>query len=310
MVSGGFGMKQRIFVTGATGVIGRRSVEQMVNEGHSVTAVARSDAKADQLRKLGATPISIDLFDVAALTKAFAGHDAVVNLATNIPTGLSAVNPRAWRTNDRLRREASAAIAAAVAAAGVGRMVQESITFPYVANGSDWISEDHPRTYFSLNQSTVDAASATNSVVPGAAGVVLRFGMFMAPESPHMRMVLAVARRGFFAPMGSPDGYISFIHADDAAGAVVAALGVPSGTYNVAEAEPDTRALHRDTLAGVVGRKTLRQIPKLIVKAGGAATESFTRSHRISSELLQGVSSWRPSRRCVETWAEVSGAQK
>ena len=303
-------MKKRVFVTGATGVIGRRSVNQMVQEGHSITAVARSEAKAEHLRQLGAIPISVDLFDVYALTQAFAGHDAVVNLATNIPTGLSAANPRAWRTNDRLRRDASAAIAHAVRASGVGRMVQESITFPYVANGSEWITEDQPRTYFPLNRTTIDAEAAANSLVASAVGVVLRFGMFMAPESPHMGMVLAAARRGFFGPMGNPNDYISFIHADDAAAAVVAALGVPSGTYNVAEADPDTRALHRDTLAGVVGRKTLRQIPTLIVKAGGAYTESIARSHRISSESLQAVCSWRPVRRCVETWSEVSGAGK
>ena len=303
-------MRQRVFVTGATGVIGSRSVTQLVEEGHSVSAVARSDAKAEQLRKMGATPIAVNLFDVSALTLAFAGHDSVVNLATNIPSGLSSMNPRAWRTNDRLRREASAAIAAAVRASGAARMVQESITFPYVANGSAWIAEDHPRTYFALNRTTIDAEAAANSLVSKATAVVLRFAMFMAPESPHMEMAIAAARRGFFGLMGNPDDYISFIDADDAASAVVAALDVPSGTYNVAEISPDTRAQHRDALAGVVGRQALRQIPKLILKAGGAGAESIARSHRISSERLQGVCSWRPTRPSVETWSKVSRAPR
>jgi nucleoside-diphosphate-sugar epimerase len=299
-------MTQRVFVTGSTGVLGRRVVRQLIESGHSVTAVARTKEKGEQVRNAGATPIEVDLFDRLALATAMEGHDTVANLATNIPFGLSSANPRAWRTNDRLRKDASASIASVVGDVGITRLIQESITFPYVPCGDTWIAEDTQRTYFALNRTVLDAEAAAASVVRfGAVPVVLRFGMFMAPESAHMKMVAAAARRSIFGLIGDLDSYISFIHIDDAAAAVVAALDVPVGIYNVAEADPSTRSLHREALTQASGRKLLRTVPWPLLKLGGAGAESLTRSHRISTELLRSVSPWKARIRCVDTWSQV-----
>ena len=132
-------MSQKVFVTGATGVLGRRVVPALVGAGHAVTAVVRSEAKASAARAAGATPVHVDLFDRDAIRTAIAGHDCVAHLATHIPSGPSAVRKAAWRINDTLRRDAAAAIAGAVVDAGIGRLIQESITFhmsPAVTNGS------------------------------------------------------------------------------------------------------------------------------------------------------------------------------
>jgi 2-alkyl-3-oxoalkanoate reductase len=299
-------MKQQVFVSGSTGVVGRRTVGQLIESGHSVSAVARTNEKAEQLRKIGAIPIEVDLFDRAALAKVMKGHDAVVNLATNIPFGISSANPRAWRMNDWLRKEASLAIAGAVGDAGVARLIQESITFPYVPCANTWIGEDTERTYFALNRTVLDAEAAAASVAQhGAIPVVLRFAMFMAPESAHMKMVADVARRGLFGLIGQLESYISFIHADDAASAVVAALDIPNGMYNAAEADPSTRAMHRDALANACRRKSLRTVASLLVKLGGAGAESLTRSHRISTESLQQASTWKAHMRSIDTWSQV-----
>jgi nucleoside-diphosphate-sugar epimerase len=300
-------MKHRVFVTGATGVLGRRVIRQLIDSGHDVSAVARTEGKHNQVRKTGAVPVSVDLFDRVALAKAFVGHDVVANLATNIPYGIASANPRSWRTNDRLRKEASLAIAEAVGTAMVGRLIQESITFPYVPSADRWIGEDVQRTYFPLNRSTIDAEAAAASVArSGATPVVLRFAMFMAPESAHMKMVADFAQRGLFALIGQLDSYISFIHIDDAAAAVIAALDAPAGVYNVAEADPLTRSAHRIALAKAAGCSRLRSIPSGLVKLGGAAAESMTRSHRISSDLLQHVSPWKARIRSVDTWSELA----
>ena len=69
----------KVFVTGATGVIGTRAVPALVAAGHEVTAVARGEAKADLVRSLGAVPVAVDLFDATAVKGAVAGHDADVN---------------------------------------------------------------------------------------------------------------------------------------------------------------------------------------------------------------------------------------
>ncbi|MBK5333579.1 MAG: NAD(P)H-binding protein [Ilumatobacteraceae bacterium] len=299
-------MSQKVFVTGATGVLGRRVVPALVGAGHAVTAVVRSEAKASAARAAGATPVHVDLFDRDAIRAAIASHDCVAHLATHIPSGPSAVRKAAWRINDTLRRDAAAAIAGAVVDAGIGRLIQESITFPYVAGGDQWIDESWERVYYWGNQSTVDAEAAAASVTAaGGTGIVLRFAMFMAPDSAHMQSIFGAARRGLVALLGAPDSYISFIHIDDAAAAVIVALEAPAGTYNVAEPDPVRRSTHCDMLGEVVGRSRLRPIPTLVERAGGDATASIARSHRITSQHLQDVGTWSPTIHCVDRWKEL-----
>ncbi len=138
-------MGQRVFVTGATGVLGRRVVPLLVDAGHRVTAVVRSPAKASFVRAAGASPIEVDLFDRDRLRETVDGHDSIVQLATHIPSGPAAAQRSAWETNDRLRGVAAPTIAAAAVDAGVGRFIQESITFPYSDGGDEWIDERHAR---------------------------------------------------------------------------------------------------------------------------------------------------------------------
>jgi len=297
-----------VFVTGATGVLGRRVVPALVAAGHQVTAVARSEAKAADVRAAGASPIHgdlADLVDPAAVRRMIAGHDAVAHLATNIPFGAAAATREAWRTNDSLRREASAALAGAVIELGIDRYVQESITFPYVDGGNGWVTEDHEREYFWGNECVVAAESAAARVTAaGATGVVLRFAMFMAPESAHTQGFLNAARRGQFSVLGDSRAHMSFIHIDDAAAAVAAALGVPPGVYNVAEPDPVRRSAHRKALAAAVGRSRLTTAPGLVERARVEPGASLARSHRISSQRLRDASGWEPTMHCVEHWPD------
>ena len=300
-------MGQRVFVTGATGVLGRRVVPRLIQAGHHVTAAVRSQAKAEGAQAAGATPVRVDVFDRAAMRAAIDGHDSIAQLATHIPYGPSAARRSAWRTNDRLRREAAPAIAAAAVDAGVGRYIQESITFPYVDGGERWIDEDHDRVYYWGNECTVAAeAAAAGFTSAGGVGIVLRFSLFMAPDSAHTQGFIAAARRGVFAVVGPADGYISFVHVDDAAASVVAALGAPAGTYNVAEPDPVRRSAHRAALTTVVGRSRVRAVPGLVERAGGAAADSLARSHRISSSRLSDVTKWKPTIRCIEHWGDLA----
>ena len=299
-------MGQRVLVTGSTGVLGRQVVPRLVEAGHSVTAVVRSEAKAAAARSGGATPVEVDLFDRRALRAALAGFDAVAHLATHIPTGPSALRRSGWRVNDSLRREASAMIAGAAVDAGVGRMIQESITFPYIDRGDEWIDEQCERQYYWGNDSVAAAeASAASVTAAGGVGVVLRFAMFMAPDSAHTESTVSAAKNGLFTIVGAIDGYMSFIHIDDAAAAVVAALAAPAGAYNVAEPEPVRRSAHRHALAELVGRSKIRTVPAVVERAGGDVVNSIARSHRISSQLLRDVSTWAPTIHCVDRWKEL-----
>src|ERR671932_756223 len=98
----------QIFVTGATGVIGRRVVPLLLAAGHQVTAVARTPEKSAALERMGAAAVLLDLFAAEAVRRAVAGHQVVINLATHIPPSTRMFLPGAWRANDRIRRGASA----------------------------------------------------------------------------------------------------------------------------------------------------------------------------------------------------------
>ena len=284
----------RIFVAGGTGVIGHRAVRELVAAGHEVTALARSEDKAARLRAAGATPVRVDLFDAAAVAAAVVGHEAVVNLATNIPPIAKAVRPSAWATNDQIRTEGAANLVDAALAAGAARYVQESITFTYPDRGDAWIDETVPLdTPAALASVTAAEASAARFGAAGGAGVVLRFGVFYAPDASHTQTMLRAARRRIGLMVGRPRGYVSSIHADDAAGAVVAALGVEGGVYNVVDDEPVTRREYVRALAAAVGHR-LVLYPGRAAALGGKRTGTLTRSHRVSNAKLKAASAWSP----------------
>ena len=130
----------RILVTGATGVVGRRAVPLMIAGGHEVTAIGRDPERRAALERSGATTATLDLFDADAVRRMVAGHDAVVNLATHMPSStMRMMLPGAWRENDRVRRDGSAILADAAAAGGVTRFVQESFAPIYEDGGDRWL---------------------------------------------------------------------------------------------------------------------------------------------------------------------------
>ncbi|TMG09721.1 MAG: NAD-dependent epimerase/dehydratase family protein, partial [Chloroflexi bacterium] len=68
----------KVFVAGATGVLGRPTVRALVEAGHAVRGTARGPEKADLLRSLGAEPVEVDLFDPDALRAGIAGSEGVL----------------------------------------------------------------------------------------------------------------------------------------------------------------------------------------------------------------------------------------
>lgn len=293
----------KVFVTGATGVLGRRVVPALLRTGHEVTAVSRTDAKAEQLRRVGAKPVVVDLFDPDQVREAISGHDAVCHLATHIPTGADMPLRRGWRTNDRLRRQAAGILSSEAIAAGIERYVGESITFPYVDSGDAWIDEQTSRDHNWVNETTTDAEAAAQAVSDaGGSGVSLRFAMFSAPDSDHMATYRWVARLGISPLFGAPDSYISFIDIDDAAEAVVSALGAAPGVYNIAERNPTTRERHGRALADAIGRRRLRAIPDAVIARAGDNVAGLARSQRIDACAFADETGWTQRVDPIDRW--------
>ncbi|HEX8804011.1 MAG TPA: NAD(P)H-binding protein, partial [Acidimicrobiales bacterium] len=300
----------KVFVAGATGAIGRFAVPALRGAGHDVTAVARSDAKAQELREQGATAVTASIFDREALVPLVAGHDAVVQIATHIPPTRQAGRASAWAENDRIRRQASAALAGAAADAGVGRYVQESITFTYPDRGDAWIDEDVPVDPPEALSSVLDAeAAARRFTGAGGTGVVLRFGALYGPGSEQTAMIARLARRHVGMVMGRAGGYVSVLHLADAGTAVVAALGVPAGTYNAVDEEPVTKGEMARIVGEAVGARPWVHLPgrltPLVARGGPGA---LARSQRVSGAKLRDAAGWRPRYRSLRVaWLEETG---
>jgi nucleoside-diphosphate-sugar epimerase len=288
-------MSVRVFVTGGTGAIGGHVIPLLVREGHTVTALARTPEKAAVLTAQGATAVPVSLFDRAALTAAFAGHDAVVNLATAIPPTTRFMSVTAPRDNERIRTEGSAAVVDAALAAGVGRVLQESVCMFYRDQGSSWIDEDAPTDRFPMARGNIAAeASARRFREAGGTGIALRLGWFYGPGAAHSEQMFAQARHHVGMVLGRPDGYVSSIHLADAATAVAAALDAPAGTYNIVDDEPLTKRGYADALARAAGTTLWLRGPGRAASVFGDRLTSLTRSLRVGNARFRTATGWTP----------------
>jgi nucleoside-diphosphate-sugar epimerase len=285
----------RVFVTGGTGAIGGHVIPALVQEGHAVTALARTPEKAAALTAQGAAAVSVSLFDRTALTAAFAGHDAVVNLATAIPPMTRFTSAKALRNNERIRTEGSAAVVDAALAAGISRVLQESVSMFYRDQGASWIDEDAPTDPFPMARGNLAAeANAHRFSEAGRTGTVLRFGWFYGPGARHSEQMFAQARHHIALVLGRAEDYISSIHLADAAAAVVAALDAPEGTFNIVDDEPLTKRRYAEALARAADTTLWLRGPGRAAFLLGDRLTSLTRSLRVSNGRFRTTTGWTP----------------
>jgi nucleoside-diphosphate-sugar epimerase len=299
---------QRVFIAGATGVLGRRVVIELVARGCDVTGVAREPSKHADLVALGARPVALDLFDGAAVRAAVAGHELVCNLATAIPVAARASDPSAWEDNDRIRREGSRNLVDAALEAGASRYLQESIAFVYADGGERFLDESAAiATTFITRAALVGVAEAARFAERGGTGVALRFGQFYGFDSGHTVEAIEAVLAGRAAEVGPAPAYRSSITTDDAASAVVAALHVASGVYNVVDDRPLPRAEYVAAAADALG------VPAPTVPAAAVALpETFSvmsHSLRVSNRRFRASAGWQPQFPSAwEGWAHVVAA--
>lgn len=305
----------RVFLLGGTGAIGGHALSALVAAGHEVSALVRTPEKAAVVAAQGAEPVVVSMFDAAALSEVFRGHDAVVNLATSMPSMATFVFRRAWRSTERVRIEGSAAVVDAALAAGVPRLVQESVSMVYPDRGDEWIDEDvKPDPYPNARGNLAAEASATRFSEAGGRGIVLRLGLFYGPGARHSEQFLAMARHHVVPLIGHPGSYLSSIHMVDGGTAVAAALHVPVGTYNVVDDEPLTKREYAQALAFAAGKRPWVRSPGRLAFLLGDRMASLTRSMRVSNQRFREASGWQPRQPSArEGWittAEVGGSTR
>jgi nucleoside-diphosphate-sugar epimerase len=287
----------RIFIAGATGVIGRRAVPHLVQAGHEVTGVARTAEKRALLKRLGARTLEVDLFDLGQVRDAVRGAEVICNLATAVPPAdLRILFRRSWRAMDRIRQQVSAnLVRAALETEMIRRVIQESFAPIYADGGDAWVDEASVTRPARYNRSTLDAEAAADRFTrAGRVGVVLRFGMFYGPGDPVTLQLVDGIGRGWLPLFGRPAGYLSWLAHEDAGSAVASALTVPAGIYNVVEDEPGRRRELADGIARLIGSPAPRFLPAWAARLGGAVGGTLARSLRISNRKFRETSGWAP----------------
>ena len=301
----------RVFVAGGTGTLGRPVLRLLVAAGHEVRALARSAERGDVLRALGAEPVVADFFDLRTMTAAVDGAEAILHLATSIPPPAKMRKLAAWRDNDRLRSQGSSILVTAALAVKARVYVQESITFTYQSLGDTWLYETAPVDAPQPLASARDAERETARFsARGGQGIVLRFGQFYSAEAPSTLATVALARRRLLPIVGRGDHYVSSIHVDDAAAAVIAALPIQAGVYNVVDDEPVPMREHVGALIEAFSFRPAWHLPLAIARwAFGPASEALFRSQRVNNTMFKAVSGWAPRYPSVrQGWRQVAQA--
>lgn len=262
----------KVLVAGATGAIGRPLVRQLVAAGHVVSGLTRSPAKMPLVSELGAIPLLADALDREWLTRvvATAAPDVVVHVLTALPPA----GPTRYRdlaATNRLRRDGTANLLAAARAAGVRRLVAESIILVYGHLRTGTADEDDPVVQSAGHPALDEALSALTFLedrVLGAddlEGIVLRYGLLYGPGTSTDHLQRALRRRMLALP--AADGLMSWVHVDDAASATVTAVEDADGgaVFNVVDDEPASMEAVVRELAVVHGLRPPWRVPRAVV---------------------------------------------
>ena len=293
----------RVFVTGATGALGRHLVPGLVAAGHEVTATTRTPGKAAQLREAGAAPVVLDGLDRAAVIAAVraAEPEVIVHQMTALADMRSLRNiDQVFAVTNELRTRGTDNLLAAAAEAGTRRVIAQGYTgWPNERSGGPVKTEDDP-----LDSRVVPSAARTLAAIkhveqtvprPVPEGIVLRYGSFYGPGASQI--LLDLLRKRQLPVIGGGTGIWSFIEITDAAAATIAAVdrGAP-GVYNVVDSDPAPVTDWLPYLAGVAGAKPPLRVPAWLGRllAGEFVVTQMTTARGSSNEKARKDLGWEP----------------
>lgn len=301
----------KVFVAGATGVLGRALVPRLVARGHEVVGMTRTAAKRDLVRGLGARPVVADALDPDAVAQAVASAEPEVIVheltALSEETDMRHID-RAFAATNRLRTEGTDHLLAAGRAVGARRFVAQSFgAFRFARAGGPVLTEadplapdDAPPVLRTVQAGYVYLEQAVTTIDWGE-GLVLRYGGFYGPGTaislaPDAQMAGPVRQRRF-PIVGDGGGVLSHVHVDDAAAATALAVehGRP-GIYNVVDDEPAPVREWLPVLAQALDAKPPRHVPRWLARllAGEAATAMMTEAKGAANAKAKRELGWQP----------------
>jgi nucleoside-diphosphate-sugar epimerase len=183
----------------------------------------------------------------------------------------------------------------------------------YPDRGDAWIDEDVPADEsIAMLAPTVEGERIALAFGgEGRTSVVLRFGLFYGPDTRHTDESLRMAKRRLSAVAGNKGAYMTSVHTDDVATAVVAALDAPTGIYNVGDDEPLTRRDHLAAFRNAFGLGRLFSAPSWLMRLiAGKASRVLTASQRCSNRRFRDATGWAPAYPSArEGWAAAAATR-
>jgi nucleoside-diphosphate-sugar epimerase len=280
----------KIFIAGATGVLGRALLPLLIQKGYIVRALARTLEKKHALELAGIEAVQGDLLaqeTVSKLPDIIKGCDAVLHLATAIPHDRTV--PGAWDVNTRLRTEGTRTLLQASLTTGVRRYIQQSIVMYYIDGGDQWLDEKTPMDSSPARASSSGPVIAMEDLVRDVAPeqlqwCILRGGSFVGPETMQDDQIAALRAGQLVVPCDGRN-FISLINVADMATAVLAALEIaPAGSvFNIVD-EPVRNGDYLDQLARMLN---LPPPPRDL-------SQPCPPSYRCSNQAARTVLGWTP----------------
>jgi nucleoside-diphosphate-sugar epimerase len=298
----------RVFVAGATGVIGVQLLPALREAGHVPIAMTRSREKAAALDAAGVQTAVCDVYDTTSLKRAVAeaDADALVHLLTDIPAELDVRHmERDLASTGRLRSEGTHNLLSAASAAGVQRILAQSIAFAYAPLGSRVKDEDAPLDTDGIPFVTKPLLDLESQVL-AANGIVLRYGQLYGPSTSFARdgSWAENVRRRRLPIVGGGGGMFSFLHTKDAAAAAVASLGHDGpAVFNVVDDEPAAVREWLPHYARSLGAPAPRSVPAWMARplAGRMAVGMMTELRGADNARAKRELGWQPQ---FPTWRE------
>lgn len=288
----------KIFIAGASGVLGRRLVRQFRERGHTVVGLVRSPKAETAVREAGGEPMHADLFDVESLARAAEGCDTVIHAATAIPTKQK-TTPADWAMNDRIRRKGTRCLTEAAAKIGAITYIQQSVAWVARPKDGSAFDEDTPVVPDPSYQSAIDAEAIARETgsAEGFVTAIMRGGAFYDCDSAHTRMLADSLRKRAMPIIGRGDAEWAMIHTDDAVRAYVLVAEQPrNGVWHIVDNELITVRALLETSAVLLGAPRPRRVPVWLAKwlAGERAVAYFTQSTRTTNGRFRRDFGWAP----------------
>jgi nucleoside-diphosphate-sugar epimerase len=298
----------RVFVAGATGVLGRRLLPALRAAGHAPIAMTRWPAKAEALSAQRVETVVCDAYDAERLARVVgdAPADAVVHALTDLPED---INFRRFdqeiESTGRLRREGTRNLLAAARSAGIVRVVAESIAFVYAPEG-DWVKDEQAPLATEMLPAAAGPIVDLERQVLAAGGIALRYGYLYGPGTGLTKRGAwdGNLRRRRLPLVGAASGVFSLLHVDDAASATVAALARSGpAVYNVVDDDPAPVRDWVPAFAEAVGAPRPWRVPAWVgrVFAGRLAVALVTEQRGASNARIKRELDWQPR---YESWRE------